>query len=208
MELTYRGGNCVEIAVKKETIVIDGALSKLGLKDITEKDAVYLATQTDFNPATDKGVAVDGPGEYEIRGVSVKGIPTQRMIDHDGSEQATMYRIVAEGIRIVVVGHTHEPLTDEELEAIGVIDIAIIPIGGNGYTLDAHQAAKMVKQLEPKIVIPTHYADKAIKYEVPQDDSVEDFVKELSATHEKTASYKIKGSVLPAAMTVLELERS
>ena len=208
MELTYRGGNCVEIAVKKETLVVDGKLSLVGLKDITEKDGVYLSTQSDFLIEREGAVSIDGPGEYEVRGVSVKGVSSECMIDGDGSKKATIYRIVAEGVRLVVTGHVRQPLTDEELEAIGVIDVAIVPIGGNGYTLDAHQAAKIVKQLEPKVVVPTHYADNALKYEVPQNDAVEEFVKELSAAHETVSSYKIKGGVLPATLTVMEITRS
>ena len=208
MELSYRGGNCVEIAVKKETLVIDGKLSLLGFKDITEKDGVYLSTQSDFTIVKEGAVTIDGPGEYEVRGVSVKGISSERMIDGDGSKQATIYRIVVDGVRIVVTGHVRQPLSDEELEAIGVIDMAIVPIGGGGYTFDAHQAAKVVKQLEPKVVIPTHYADDALKYEVSQEASVEEFVKELSAAHETVSSYKIKGGILPATLTVMEITRS
>ena len=49
-----------------------------------------------------------------------------------------------------------------------MVDVLIIPIGDHGYTLDGAGALELVKKIEPKIVIPTHYADKAIKYEVPQ----------------------------------------
>ncbi len=206
MEISYRGGNCIEIAVKKETVVIDGALSKLGLKDINAKDGVYLATQPGWNPGTDH-LTIDGPGEYEVRGVSVKGISSTRMIDLHDEKNTTIYRIVVDGVSIVIVGHVRVPLTDDELEKIGVIDIAVVPVGGNGYTMDAHQAAGVVKQLEPKVVIPTHYDDKALKYEVPQNN-LDEFIKEMSVEHETVSSYKIKGGILPPKLTVIEITRS
>lgn len=207
MEVTYHGGNCIEIAVKKETIIIDGALSKLGLKDVTAKDAVYVATQKDFSPTNVEGLHVDGPGEYEVRGVSVKGIASVRMVELNDDKKATIYRIVVDGISFVVVGHVRVPLTEDELEQIGVVDIAIVPVGGNGYTSDGHQATKVVKQLEPKVVIPTHYADGAISYEVTQNP-VDEFIKEMAAEHETVNSYKLKGGTLPAQLTVVEITRS
>lgn len=207
MEITYHGGNCVEISAKKEKIIIDGALSKLGLKDVTSKDAIYLATQSEFNPATDTAMSIDGPGEYEVRGVSIKGVASPTMMALDDEKNATIYRIVLAGVSIVVTGHVRAPLTEEELEKIGVVDIAIIPVGGNGYTMNANQATAVARQLEPKVVIPTHYADKAIKYEVPQD-GLDDFIKEMSAEHEAVPSYKIKNAILPAQLSVMEITRS
>ncbi len=207
MDLTYCGGNCLEIAVKKETIVIDGALGSIGLKDITEKDGVYIATQPVFNPAVTDAITIDGPGEYEVRGVSIKGVAAQRMLDDSSVKNATMYRIVAEGVSIVVVGHVYAPLTETQLEALGVVDIAVVPVGGNGYTLDGHQAAAVVRQLEPKVVIPTHYEDKGVTYEVPQQP-LADFLKEVGGEHQVMGSYKLKGAVFPSSLTVVELTRS
>ena len=207
MDISYRGGNCIEIAVKKDTFVIDGKLSTLGLKDVTEKDAVYITTQSELDSAVDGSVSIDSPGEFEVRGVSVKGVAARRMIDAEGAKNTTVYAIVVDGVRVVVVGHIHESLTDEELEAIGLVDVAVVPVGGNGYTLDSHQATKVVKKLEPKVVIPTHYKDDGVSYEVPQN-GLEEFIKEVSADHEIVSSYKIKGGVLPASLTVVEITRT
>jgi L-ascorbate metabolism protein UlaG (beta-lactamase superfamily) len=208
MEITYRGGNCVEIAVKKETVVIDGGLSALGLKDSIAKEGVYLATQVGFNPSkVDESLRIEGPGEYEVRNVSIKGIASQRMIELNDDKKATIYRLVIDGVSFAIVGHVRVPLTEDELEKIGVVDIAIVPVGGGGYTLDGHQAMKVVKQLEPKVVIPTHYADSALNYEVPQN-GLDEFIKEMGAENETVTTYKVKGAVLPAQLTLVEIERS
>ena len=68
------------------------------------------------------------------------------------------------------MGHIQDVLDEAQLEGIGVVDILIVPVGGNNYTLDAHAAVKIVNQIDPRIVIPVHYADKAVKYDVAQDD--------------------------------------
>jgi L-ascorbate metabolism protein UlaG (beta-lactamase superfamily) len=188
--------------------VVDGAVSAVGLKDVKVKDAIYLATQDGFAPKVEDGMLIDGPGEYEVKDVSIKGIPAERMIDHDKSQKATIYRIATSQVSVVVLGHVAIPLSEQQLEDIGVVDIVIVPIGGNGYTFDAHQAVETIGQIGPKVVIPTHYEDGATKYEVPQM-SLEAFVKELGATeHVTVAKYKIKNGILPEVLTLVELTRS
>jgi L-ascorbate metabolism protein UlaG (beta-lactamase superfamily) len=207
MDIEYKGANCVLLSTKNETVVVDPKLSAVGLKDITIKSGVTVATQHDFADPVEDMLLVDGPGEYETLNVAIKGVAAERMIDHDKSKQATMYRLEIGDVAVAVIGHVAVPLTEDQLEQLGVIDIAIIPVGGSGYTLDAHQAVTVVKELNPKVVIPTHYADKAIKYEVPQMD-LEAFVKELGAPLESTPKYRIKNGALPEVLTVVEITRT
>lgn len=206
MDIQYKGANCVVIDTKKVTIVTDPHLSQVGLKDITPKDAIVVATQVEFATASDN-VIIDQPGEYEVKDVSITGVAAKRLIDHDDSRQAAVYRVVMGDVAFAVIGHVAAPLTEEQLEALGVVDVAIIPVGGSGYTLDAHQATEVVRQLDPKVVIPTHYADKDTKYEVPQME-LEPFVKELGAEHETMPAWKIKNGILPEVLTVIELTRT
>lgn len=207
MDIEYKGANCVLITTKKTNVVIDPKLSTVGLKDILPKNAVVIATQADLLVSDEDAVVVDRPGEYEVRDISIVGCAAERLIDHDKSLNSTIYKIAIGDLRIAVVGHAATPLTEEQLEKLGVIDVVIVPVGGNGYTLDAHQAVGVVRQIDPKVVIPTHFADKATKYEVPQME-LEPFLKELGAPqHEKLAKWKIKGP-LSEMLTVVELERT
>lgn len=206
MDIEYKGANCVVLNTKKVTITIDPKLSLVGLKDITAKDAIVAVTQADLAVPSD-GVVMDRPGEYEVRNVTFIGVAAKRLIDHDDSQQSTMYRMVFGDITFAVIGHVATPLTEEQLEALGVIDVAIVPVGGGGYTLDAHQAVELVRQLDPKVVIPTHYADPAVNYEVPQME-LEPFIKELGAAHETMPTWKIKNGALPEILTVMELTRT
>lgn len=207
MDIEYKGANCVVITTKKSSVVTDPKLSAVGLKDILPKNAVVIATQPDFLVSSEDSVVVDRPGEYEVRDISIVGGAAERMIDHDKSLNATVYRVVVGDVRFAVVGHVAAPLTDEQLETLGIIDVVIVPVGGSGYTLDAHQAVSVIRQIDPKVVIPTHYADKAIQYEVPQME-LDPFLKELGASqHEKMTKWKLKGA-LPELLTVFELERT
>lgn len=205
MDIEYKGGNCVIISTKQARVVIDPKLSMFGLKDMASKDDFVVATQPDFAVTTNE-VAVDQPGEYEVKGIAIMGVSAQRHIDTSG-KLATMYRISTSDFAIAVVGHVATPLSEDQLEALGVVDVAIIPVGGSGYTLDAHQAVAVVRQLGPKIVIPVHYADKAITYEVPQME-LEPFIKELGVPVEQMTKLKLKAGTLPETLTAYELQRT
>lgn len=205
MEIGYKGANCVVIKDKKVLIVVDPT-SNVSVKDAENPDAVILATQERFAKSEDsaKNFVIDMPGEYEHKNVSVRGIPMHIHTDKDGV-RGTAYRMETDDVRIAIIGHIDAPLSDDDLENLGVVDVLVIPVGGNGYTLDAKDAATIVRQISPKVVIPTHFADDKIKYEVPQD-SVDVFIKELGAAHERQNVYKVKN--LPQITTVVELART
>lgn len=172
MELQYFGANCIRIATKRAQIVIDDNLDKLGLKSVTKPTDISLITHAGV-PARESHFTADMPGEYEIAGVVVRGIAARGHMDDDKAKSAVIYTIAADDMRVAVLGHIFPELTEDQLEAIGHVDIAIVPVGNSGYTLDGVGAIQVIKKIEPKVVIPTHYADKATKYEVPQAELTE-----------------------------------
>lgn len=209
-EIEYKGGNGVVISTKQTVVVIDPKLSLVGLKDVSVKNAVEIATEPRFAIESEEArLVIESPGEYEVGDFSVSGVAATRHIDTENDEKnATIYRLEVNDVRIALLGNIAPKLTEEQLETLGVVDILILPVGGGGYTLGASSAATFVRQIEPKAVIPIHYADNALHYEVPQDE-VELFTKELSAPVEKTAKYKVKSAaMLPAVLTVIEVARS
>ena len=209
-EIEYRGGNTIVIATKKASLVIDPKLSLVGLKDLVVKDAIELATEPRFALNRDSArLCLEGPGDYEVADFSIRGVSAQRHLDTEADEQlATIYRIEIGDVRLALLGNIYEKLNEDQLEALGVVDIVILPVGGAGYTLDATGAAGLVRQIDPKVVIPTHYADKALKYEVAQDE-LSTFIGELGAPVETVPKYKVKGSSsIPVVLTVVEVTRS
>ncbi len=209
-ELEYKGANCVIITTKKAKIVVDPKLSIIGMKDVSTKDAVELCTEPRFSVnSREANIMIEGPGEYGVAGLDIKGIACQRHLDSEkDSKQSTIYRIEAGDLRVGLIGNIYEKLSDEQLEKLGVIDILIIPVGGNGYTLDASGAASLVRLIDPKIVIPVHYADSSIKYEVPQS-GLDLFLSEVSAPVEKVSKYKLKQlPITQTGLSIIEVTRS
>jgi len=210
LEIEYKGGNGVIIATKQTTAVVDPKLSLIGLKDLDVKNSVEITTEPRFKIENENArLVIESPGDYEVGDFSVSGTSATRHIDAEGDEKiATIYRIEVNDVRIALLGNIAAKLTDEQLEAIGVVDIVILPIGGGGYTLDATNAVVLARQIDPKVVIPVHYADTDITYEVPQD-SLDSFTKELGVEVEKVVKYKLKSAAaLPSALTIVEIARS
>jgi len=209
-EIEYKGANCVVINTKKAKLVIDPKLSLSGLKDYPVKDCIEVATEERFvTNNADESVLINGPGEYGVADFDIKGIAARRHIDSENDKKlSTMYRIEVDDVRLGVLGNVDENINDDQLEELGVLDILILPVGGNGYTLDAVSAAKLVRTIGPKVVIPIHYFDKAIKYEVAQDD-LELFVKEMGLEIETVSKYKSKQiNNNQTGITLIKIERS
>lgn len=206
MELTFYGANCVRLATKKAQIVIDDNLAKLGLKTVTKPADISLRTNKDF-PEHEAAFRAEMPGEYEISGVVIRGIAARAHMDEEGKKNAVIYTIEADDTKVVVLGHIFPELNEDQLETIGMVDAAIVPVGGMGYTLDGTGALNVIKQIEPKVVIPTHFSDKALRYEVPQAelaDAVKNMGMEISET---VAKLKLKPSELSDSTKLVVLER-
>lgn len=205
LEISYLGANCISLSSKSVTALIDPNVP--GLDVDTKKADIIITTFEQGASAKDEQLLINTPGEYEAKGISVKGTPARGHRDEEGKQTATMYRIDVAGFRLAVVGHIHPDLSDEQLEALGTVDILVVPVGGNGYTLDANGAAGVIRAVEPFVVIPTHYADSAVRYEVPQAE-LQLFIDELGAPTQNEDRYKVKDGSLPEQLTVVVLSRT
>lgn len=177
MDIQYYGGNCVRISTKKATLVIDDNIASLGGSDVARAGDIVAYTGAP-SKAKDPRFVVARPGDYEIADISINGVAARSHIDEEGAMSTTMYRIVIDDIRVAVVGHIFSKLTEAQLEALGIIDVLVIPVGGHGFTLDAVGALEVIKEVDPKIIIPTQYADSKLTYEVPAA-TLEDALKGL-----------------------------
>lgn len=207
MEIKFYGGNCIKLSTKKSSVVVDD-VAHLGAKSVVTDKDILLITDPRFSSSNDKArFVVDGPGEFEVSDVSIAGIAARSHVDEEKTANSTMYRVILDDVRVAIVGHVHPDLTDDELEELGTIDILCIPVGGNGYTLDGVGAQKIVKNIEPKVVIPTHYDDKTMKFEVPQQD-LETALKALAMEPAETLEVlKIKNADFGDGAKLIVLER-
>ena len=206
MDLQFYGANCLSLGLKGTRIVIDDNLAELGGKSITKPDDVTLFTNA--HGASAGRLTFDSPGEYEIADISVIGIPARAHIDETKTHNATMFKMVIGDLTMLVTGHIYPELSEAQLEAIGIVDILVMPVGGNGYTLDPVGGLKLIKSIEPKLVVPTHYADKALNFPVPQQDLAH-ALKELGMEPKETVSkLKIKAGDLTDVTQLVILEKS
>lgn len=119
---------------------------------------------------------IAGPGEYEVAGVVVHGLPTF----HDASQGSqhgrnTVYLIELDEVRVCHLGDLGHTLDDQALDKLGNVDLLLVPVGG-GATLDAARAAEVVRQLEPRVVVPMHYALPSLTKELA---GVDRFLREM-----------------------------
>lgn len=206
MELSYFGANCLRITTKKAQIIVDDNLAKLGLKGVTKPTDIALHSFAGV-PDGAASFTADMPGEYEIADVAIHGVAARAHMDEQGKTSATIFTIESGDLRVAVLGHIYPELSEDQLEQIGLVDILVVPVGNSGYTLDGIGALKLIKAIEPKVVIPTHYADKAVKYEVPQvelSEALKNLGMEKSETIDK---YKPKPAELGETTTLIVLER-
>ncbi len=173
MDIQFYGANCVSISTKHVRLVFDDTLTSLGAKTVTRDGDVAIFTTA--HPAAVAGakMTIDMAGEYEVSGVNIQGIQARAHTDTETERNATIYKVTVGDVRVLVLGHIYPKLSESKLEDIGVVDVLFVPVGGTGYTMDPVGALQLVKAIEPKIFVPTHYADNALSYEVPQQTLAE-----------------------------------
>ncbi|MBI3335306.1 MAG: MBL fold metallo-hydrolase [Candidatus Portnoybacteria bacterium] len=195
MIITWYGQSCFKIQSGELVLAIDPFAKETGLTPPRFRTDVALVTHMHKDHAntdslTGNPFIVKNAGEYEIKGIYIHGIETF----HDnvsGKERGmnTMYAITMEEINLLHMGDFgEEQMRDLTLEELGDIDILMIPIGGT-FTIDAEKAAHIIKQIEPKIVIPMHYKIPGLIYKL---EGIETFLKETGTKKDMEEKLTIK----------------
>lgn len=214
MEIKFLGQSCFQIKGKKVTIVtdpFDPEAVGLKLPRLSAEIVTVSHHHSDHNnfsaisgtPQKSQPFVVDGPGEYEISEVRIIGITSF----HDKQQgknrgKNTIYNIELEGLRITHLGDLGHKLTEEQIEEIGSTDILLIPVGGT-YTLGPEEAAEVVSQLSPSIIIPMHYQLPGLKIELLPPEK---FLKVLGLENiSPLPKLVIKGENLPEEKEVVIL---
>ncbi len=209
MEISWLGHSCFKLKSAQATIVTDPYSPELGYS--LDGASAQIVTVSHSHPGHSyvQGVAgnpkvISGPGEYEVSGVLIVGMKTY----HDDTEgktrgKNTVYLFTMDEMVICHLGDIGHLLTSEQIADIEIVDVLLLPVGGIS-TIDASVSAKIVRQLEPKIVIPMHYKTDVIKREL---DPVDRFIKEMGAK-EITPQPKLlvtKGNLPPGGTRVVLL---
>lgn len=147
---------------------------------------------------------IDSPGEYEIGGVFITGIQT----DATGKKSTdkprnTLYVFDYDGLTVAHLGDIRQVPTQAEIEALGNVHVALVPVG-DGEALNAAKAAEIISLLEPNIVIPMHYRHTKSMLKL---DPLDKFLKEMGLNApDPVASFKITRSGLPDETKIIILE--
>ncbi|MFH1769887.1 MAG: MBL fold metallo-hydrolase [Parcubacteria group bacterium] len=205
MVISWYGQACFRFESKDVRILIDPFSKDIGLRPPRLNDNIYLVTHDHYDHNSVEGVSpesfvIRGPGEYERDGAQIVGVNSF----HDNEKGAkrglnTIYVIKFEQITICHMGDFGQyELDDEQLDKIGNIDILMIPVGGT-YTIDGKEAVSIVKQIEPKIIVPMHYSVKDLNIKL---DNEKTFIKELGIKPESVDQLRISKKALPQDETL------
>jgi L-ascorbate metabolism protein UlaG (beta-lactamase superfamily) len=213
MEISYLGHSSFRIRTPQGFLVTDPFDPKMvGLKfSGIEADIVTVSHDHEDHNQDQlvRGVkrVVKGPGEYEIGGISIIGIPSF----HDAKKgedrgKNTIYVIEAEDLRVCHLGDLGQTLSQEQIEGVGQVDILMIPTGGV-FTIGPKEASQVVIDIEPKIVLPMHFGVAGLNPEVfAKLSPVEEFLKEVSLPTEHLPKLSVKKEELAEESKVVLLE--
>ena len=215
MEITWYGHSCFRLTERSyATVVTDPYDNKaIGYEALKLKaDIVTVSHDAPGHNYRDavKGTShlIDGAGEFEIGGVFITGVSTDggtggKKKNNDASSRNTVYVFDYDGITVAHLGDLQQVPTQSEIESLGTINVALVPVGGGG-GLNAAKAAEVISLIEPNIVIPMHYATPDAKVSL---DSLNKFVKEMGLSKPETQpSLKVTRSSLPDETRVVVLE--
>jgi L-ascorbate metabolism protein UlaG (beta-lactamase superfamily) len=205
MELHWLGHSCFRIKGSRTTVITDPYSPNLGYS--LGKLVANIVTVSHQHPGHANIAGIDGapkivcgPGEYEIAGVLIIGMPTY----HDqveGKERGknTIYVMDVDEVTICHLGDLGHALTAGQVEEIGKVDVLLLPVGGVS-TIDATAASKIVRQLEPRVVVPMHYKTEVLPWEL---EPVDKFLKEMGVKEVIPQSkLSLTRSSLPSNMQV------
>lgn len=198
MQIHYFGLSSFKITTKDATVITDpfdkesGLLSPRGAADIiilSEKNNKLYSATSGFSG---EPFLMNDPGDYDLKGITVTGIPLKQEGDEtkDGKPRyVTAMLIEAEDMRILNLTHIRTfSMKEDDLDALGEIDILILPVGGNS-VMTAKDASKIAHEIEPKIIIPSHYLTEGLK--LPYE-KVDGFIKEMGGKSESMEKLLIK----------------
>ena len=211
MEITWYGHSCIRLTERNYvTVFTDPFDSKVIGYDPLKLKAEIVTISHDApghnNSDAVKGTThvLKGPGEFEIGGVFITAVQS----DSAGKKSKdvarnTIYVFDYDGITVAHLGDLQKIPTQSEIELLGTVNVALVPVGG-GNSLNAAKAAEVVSMLEPNLVVPMHYStpDSKIKLE-----EINKFIKEMGLSKQDAqASLKVSRSSLPDETHVVVLE--
>ncbi|MGI9059694.1 MAG: MBL fold metallo-hydrolase [Ktedonobacteraceae bacterium] len=210
MEITWLGHSCFQLRGKTVTVITDPFPPQPGysLGKVTAPIVTLSHNHAGHNYVQGVGgnpYFVQGPGEYEISEVLITGVASY----HDnkrGQEHGrnTIYVIHMDDLVICHLGDLGHILQEEQLEEVADADVLLIPIGGH-HTINATQAAEVISQVEPRVIIPMHYRTAAVEGQRDSLDPLDKFCREMGVEMNPQPKLVVTRNNLPAEAQVVIL---
>ncbi len=215
MEITWYGHSCFRMVERgMASVVADPFDSKVaGYEPLKLKSDIvtvsYDSPEYNYVEAVKGGPhLITGPGEFEIGGVFITGVQTNGVKRAEGELRNTLYVFEYNGLTVAHLGVLNRVPSQAEVEALGPVHVALVPVG-DGKSLNAAKAAEVIALIEPRIVIPMHYATASSELKL---DPLAKFMKEMGLGEvEHLPSLKVTSvSSLPeeTKVVVLDFQRS
>lgn len=218
MEISWFGLSCFRLVERGAATVVTDPYDGEQTGGRSLKLAADIVTISHNAPTANHLAAIagspytiTGPGEYEVGDVFITGIQTggKRAGDDDqnashASQGNTLYAIDFNALTVAHLGDLTRVPTQAEIEAIGTVNVALVPISSS-HGLTAGRVAEVISLLEPNIVIPMHYAATAQGLPL---DALSKFLKEMGLSEAETRpSLKITSTSLPEETKVIVLDQ-
>ena len=204
MNITFLGINCFKIQSKNVTIITDPFGKETGLKPVRAKADIITVSKGDSAHNYTNGIQgspfiINRAGEYEVKAVFIQGLTSQ---SPDSKEENIVYLIEIEGIRFLHLGDLAVPLSGEARDKFDGIDVLIAPVGGKDI-LKIDKTAKLINQIEPRVVIPMHYKLPGVKEKLAP---LSKFCEEMGVSEKnKLEKLSLKKKDLPSEETEVHI---
>lgn len=212
MEITWYGHSCFRISDRGQTSVVCDPYDsrEVGYQPLKLKAEIVTISHDSPRHSYLKGIKGDpyvirSAGEFEVGGVFVTGLRTDMTKRKENLLKLnTLFMIIYNGVNIIHLGDMMQVPSQTQVESLGPVHIALVPVGDNG-GLNAAKAVDAISLFEPNIVIPMHYATPESKLKL---DPISKFLKEMGlSTVETIPSLRITGPAgLPEETQVVVLD--
>ncbi|MPZ14532.1 MAG: lactamase [Chloroflexi bacterium] len=208
MEITWIGHSCFRLRGREASVLTDPCARSSGysLARVSADLVTVSNTHPHHSAVAEVGgspTILDGPGEYEVHGVLVTGVRTTPLKAGSDVARNTAYIIGIDDVIVCHLGDLANVLSGEQIEIMKDVDVLLVPVGGH-CTIEPGQAVEVISQVEPKLVVPMHFATEVSR--VPLDP-LDRFLREMGLTQvDPQPRVNVTRSSLPSEPTVLVLQ--
>ena len=207
VDITWLGHACFRLRSDDVVVLTDPFPLSLGLRPDTRPATVVTVSNSHPNHSNSEEVTGEprvfaAPGEYEYRGISVRGVMTPQLPETPWEQRSVAYAIEIDRVNICHLGDISAPLSPVQIDELSPVDVLLVPTGG-GCTLEIDQVLRVLQDLDPKIVIPMHYNIPGV--DVPLQD-VDVFLRRMGLSEvQAQPRLSVTASNLPEDMRVVVL---